>query len=68
MVTTRAQLHDLIDRIPAYAFEGGANHGTHAPDELIRALRDLTDMTKILFGVARQLAAGDIRLGPPGLT
>ncbi len=63
MLTTRAQLHDLIDRIPDYAFGAGPACGAHPPEEIIRALRDLTDMTKALFAVAGRIAEGGVRLG-----
>ena len=64
MLTSRAQLHDLIDRLPDYAFDGAPTPGAHPPEEIIRALRDLTDMTKALFAVGRQIAEGGVRLGP----
>ena len=64
MLTTRAQLHDLIDRLPDYAFGGAHGPAAQPPEEIIRALRDLTDMTKALFAVARQMADGGVRFGP----
>ena len=59
MLTTRAQLHDLIDRLPDYAFGGGHGPAAQPPEEIIRALRDLTDMTKALLSSrGRSLKAG----------
>ena len=63
IVTTRAQLHDLIDRLPEYVFDGHPNPGTHPPQDIVRALRDLTEMTKLLWAVAGRIATGQGRLG-----
>ncbi len=65
MLMTRAQLHDLVDSLPEYVFDGGPHRGTHPPAEIVRALRDLTEMTKFLWAVAGRIATGQGRLEAP---
>lgn len=65
MVTTRAQLHDLVDRLPEYALEGAPNGRPIPPAEIVRVLRDLNEMTRVIWAVASRMAERQAPLGAP---